>query len=316
MSDLKPFHRFTVFLVLLGSLSCATAAEVITIEKGSRIALVGNGLGSRMMDFGYFETELQRRYPDRQLFIRNLCDEGNTPGFRPHSARNSPWAFPGAEGFHPPLSKATDRWRSGHAGSGKYPSPDDWLRSLKPDIILAFFGYNESFQGREGLDNFKAELTAFVRHTKSEDYNGQSPPQLVLVSPTAFEDLSATRGTPNGKTENANLSLYTGAMKEVARQEGVPFVNLFTATTQWLSEAKEPLTLDGALLTEATYARLAPVLADSAFGKSETSTELAPILAAVREKNWMWSKLYKTRTGFTSTVVGTDRSDRKTIPTN
>ena len=59
-----------------------------------------------MMHFGYFEAEMQQRYAGEQLVIRNMCDEGNTPGFRPHSARPSPWAFPGADQFHPPLSKA------------------------------------------------------------------------------------------------------------------------------------------------------------------------------------------------------------------
>ncbi len=81
-------------LLLIGS----THAE-LTLEKGSRITLVGNGLGSRMMNYGHFETELHLRYPHHQLTIRNLCDEGNTPGFRPHSGRDNPYAFPGAEKF-------------------------------------------------------------------------------------------------------------------------------------------------------------------------------------------------------------------------
>src|SRR3954467_12023625 len=71
----------------------------ITLKKGAHIILVGNNLGSRMMNYDYFETELQLRYPDSFLYVRNMCDGGNTPGFRPHSARNTPWAFPGAEKF-------------------------------------------------------------------------------------------------------------------------------------------------------------------------------------------------------------------------
>ena len=71
----------------------------LSVKKGSHIILVGNNLGSRMMNFGYFETELQLRYPDNSLVVRNMCDGGNTPGFRPHSGRPTPWAFPGAEKF-------------------------------------------------------------------------------------------------------------------------------------------------------------------------------------------------------------------------
>ncbi len=56
-----------------------------------------------MMNFGHFETEIHLRYPDSLLYIRNMCDGGNTPGFRPHSGRLSPWAFPGAEKFQTEL---------------------------------------------------------------------------------------------------------------------------------------------------------------------------------------------------------------------
>ena len=69
------------------------------VKKKARIVLVGNGLGSRMLHFGHFETGLHLSYPDHDLFIRNMCDEGNTPSFRPHSGRKHQLGFPGAEKF-------------------------------------------------------------------------------------------------------------------------------------------------------------------------------------------------------------------------
>ncbi len=81
-------------------------------------------------------------------------------------------------------------------------------------LIIAFFGYNESFQGEKGLENYKAELDAFIKHTLKQKYNGESPPQLAIVSPIAFEDISKKFDLPNGKQENANLTLYTEAMTE------------------------------------------------------------------------------------------------------
>ena len=71
----------------------------VPVRKGEHIVLLGGNLGSRMMNYGHFETEMQVRYPESLLFIRNMCDPGDTPGFRPRSARNTPWAFPGAEKF-------------------------------------------------------------------------------------------------------------------------------------------------------------------------------------------------------------------------
>ena len=113
-------------------------AGPMKLEKNDRVVLLGNGLGSRMMEFGFFESDIHERYPNHNLVIRNMCDEGNTPGFRPHSGRPSPWAFSGAEKFYSPLSKAKDRWGSGHVGVGDYPSPDEWLEQIKPDKIIAF----------------------------------------------------------------------------------------------------------------------------------------------------------------------------------
>ena len=88
-----------VLLFALFALFSCTSGPTLELRKGTRIALVGNNLGSRMMEFGGLETELHLRYPDSTLLIRNLCDPGDTPGFRPRSGTNDPWAFPGAEEF-------------------------------------------------------------------------------------------------------------------------------------------------------------------------------------------------------------------------
>lgn len=284
--------------------SVARATGTLNLAEGARVVLLGNGLGSRMMAFGFFETEMHDRFAGKRLFIRNMCDEGNTPGFRPHSGRPIPWAFPGAESFYPPLSEAKDRWRSGHTGVGDYDSPDEWLARLRPDLVVAFFGFNESFRGSAGLDRYKEELEAFIKHTTAQSYNGINPPQLALVSPIAFEDLSGTHGTPDGTVVNANLALYTAAMEEVALERGIPFVNLFAISQTWYAESDQALTRDGALLTEAGYQKLAPSLAQALFG-AELGTELQgeadlpseALLNAVREKNWLWHKHYKIPNG-------------------
>ena len=279
-------------------LPLSVLAKPLDLPSNSRIVLIGGGLGARMANFDHFETELHSRYPKHQLFIRNMCDEGNTPGFRPHSARKSPWAFPGAEKFRP-LSDARDRWGSGNVGNGFYKSPDEWLATLKPDLIIGFFGYCESFGGPQNLESFKAELTGLIKHTAATTYNGKKPSRFVLVSPTAFQNLSALHGTPNGIEENINLALYTNAMKEVAKKHEVPFVDVFTPTKQWFEKDATPLTRDGALLTSSGYARLAPLLAESLFGKNKPQPDLdtMALRKAISEKSWLWRNYYKIPNG-------------------
>ena len=71
----------------------AGLAQTIEPEQGERIVLMGSGMASRMAKFGHFETELYLSYPDKDLIIRNMADEGNTPGFRPHPGRHYEFHF-------------------------------------------------------------------------------------------------------------------------------------------------------------------------------------------------------------------------------
>ncbi len=254
--------------------------------------LLGNNLGSRMMNSGHFETEMHIRYPDSSLFIRNMSDGGNTPGFRPHSGRVSPWAFPGADSFYTELAQPS-------GSQGHFETPDEWLRRLKADVIIAFFGYNESFRGDAGLALYEAELEAFLRHTQAQHYNENGPPRLALVSPVAFEDLSGHYDLPNGKDENARLQLYTAAMMRVAERTQVRFVDAFSETRRWYRRTREPLTIDGSQLSDAGYARFAPFLADEIFGRPanvEHATRAAT-RSAVLDKNWYWHNDFKMPNG-------------------
>ncbi len=268
-----------------------SSSEPLRLEEEARVTLIGNNLCSRMMNFGHFETEVHLRYPDSRLTIRNMCDAGNTPGFRPHSGRASPWAFPGAEKFQTELAR--DSGSEGH-----FETPDEWLTRLETDVVVAFFGYNESFQGEEGVETYKAELEAFIRHTLSQRYNGEAPPQLALVSPIAFEDLSSMHDLPDGEEENAPLALYTEAMRQAAAKHDVLFVDAFSPSSSWYRSTDEPLTIDGFQLTDAGYARFAAFLADEVFGGSPERTDHRRlVLDAVLEKNWFWHKDFKMPNG-------------------
>ncbi|MFS4456627.1 PVC-type heme-binding CxxCH protein [Maribacter sp. 2304DJ31-5] len=272
--------------------ACESSGKpLVTIERNSNIVLIGNNLGSRMMNYGSFETELYLRFPNDSLTIRNMCDGGDTPGFRPHSSRNSPWAFPGAEKFQTELAR-----NSGSEGVFEY--PDAWLTRLKADVIIAFFGSAESFNGKKGLDSFKNELDAFIQHTKAQKYNGQNNAQLVIVSPIAFQDLSKEYDLPNGETENANLAIYTETMKTVCTKHGIPFINAYEPSLQWYANGTN-LTIDGFQLNEEGYKKLALYLTQEITGNASVKIpkKRDAIKAAVAEKNFYWHNDYKIPNG-------------------
>lgn len=259
--------------------------------NGERLVLVGSGLGERMLYFHHFETELHVRFPDADLVVRNMCRPGDTPAFRPHPARESQWAIPNGAQLRPEFDS--------HFGKGHYPTPDAWLEMEKADTILALFGYNESFDGPEGVGKFRAELDAFVVHTLKQKYNGKSAPRLVLASPIAFEDLSDRVDLPDGREENANLKLYSGVIEEVARKHQLAFIDLFTPSTRWYKDEEGPFSINGFALNDAGYRKLAPMLASGLYGSAETPAEARrqQIHEIVEDKDWFWFNDYQVLNG-------------------
>ena len=242
-----------------------------------------------MMNYGYFETELQLRYPDSMLYIRNMSDAGNTPGFRLHSGRPSPWAFPGADTLQSDPDLLNDPNAQGH-----WPTPEEWLNNHEADIIIALFGYTESFRGEAGLQRYKEELDAFIKHTLSQHYNGSSSPQLAIISPIAFEDRSADYDLPDGKEINQRLEMYTDAMREVSQNNGVLFVDMYRPFGKLYSQNDDPLTIDGLQLNDAGYREFSVRLADAVFGKKKPdNTNRQLVHEAVMEKNWLWFQDFK-----------------------
>ncbi|MBI3837203.1 MAG: HEAT repeat domain-containing protein [Planctomycetia bacterium] len=249
----------------------ADAAEKpkLQLKHSDKIAIIGNTLADRMQHFGNFEALLYSRFPGHELVVRNLGFSGD---------------------------ELTLRLRSANFGS-----PDDHLRINQADVILAFFGYNESFGGEQGLGKFKQDLEEFIKHTLSEKYNGKTAPRLVLFSPIAHENLH-DRNLPDGKENNARLKLYTAAMAEVARANKVPFVDLFSPSLELYRKTSPPLTINGVHLNAFGDRQLALVIDKSLFGEPSPSVrdfaQLEKIRQAVLDKNFTWFERHRTTDGY------------------
>ena len=267
-----------------------SVGQAISLAKNERIVFVGGGLCSRMNIFNEFETELQRRYPDHDLFIRNLGKEGDTPAFRPHPSRVDNFAFPNAKAL------VKEEFQTGK-GKGFYETPDQWITRLKADTIIGFFGYSESFDGLERIDGYKAELRAFIKHTLAQKYNGKSTPKLAIVSPAALEDLSSTKDLPNGEKVNPLLQAYTKAMAEVCKEEGVLFFDAFSTTQGFYDQSERYLTSNGNNLNAYGYKNFSRALANGLFGKAEAKNDYNTIKSSVIEKNRLWVNDYKMPNG-------------------
>jgi len=245
--------------------SLAIAAPV-TFEKGDHVCLVGNALGERLQHHNYWEADLHARLASKELVVRNLC-------------------FPGDE----PLA----RLRSLNFGS-----PDKHLTQSQADVILFFFGYNESFAGEKGLPAFKKSLHTLISDTKTKNYSGDGAPRMVLVSPIAFQD-TGDRNLPSGEVRNKHLAMYTAAMKTVADETGVGFVDLFKPSQALLAASKKRLTYHGGHLNDAGYKALAPLFNNALLGKeAPPAAAFEQIRAAVADKNFHWWHRYRAVNGY------------------
>ncbi len=262
-------RRNAIFAVLAGALlsSAIARADAIEIKPGDHISIIGNTLADRMQHDGWLETYLHARFPDHKLVIRNLGFSGD---------------------------ELTLRLRSADFGT-----PDEWLTKTKADVVFAFFGYNESFAGKAGLAAFERDLGAFVKHTLAQKYNGMSGPRLVLFSPIAME-APAGRDLPDPAATNERLKLYTAAMAEVARADGVAFVDLFTPSPALFEAARGPLTINGVHLNERGNRVIAATIigAICPFPAAVDVAKLEKLRQAVLDKNFYWFNRYRTVDGY------------------
>lgn len=245
---------------------CAFTGPVqaqLELQKGDRVAIIGNTLADLQQHAGWFEALIHQAWPEKEILVRNLGVAADEVDKRVRS-----------EGV---------------------PKPEQWLTEMKADVVLAYFGFNESFQGEAGVPKFRQRLDAFVKETLGSQYNGKRAPKLVLFSPIAHEDLKSQH-FPDGAANNKNIALYTSAIAEVAKANGVLFVDLFGPSQKLYAASSHPLTHNGIHLTEEGDKALAPVQFEGLFQQKPPLADdpaVEKIRQAVLARNKEWHHRYR-----------------------
>ncbi|NQV25579.1 MAG: HEAT repeat domain-containing protein [Rhodopirellula sp.] len=235
----------------------------LDLKKGDRIALIGNTLLDRAQHFGYFEALLHSHFPQHELVVRNLCWSADTVDLQPRPAN--------------------------------FANLDQHLTHEKVDVIMAAFGFNESFAGKDGLADFEKSLATFLTSLKTKAYNGRSAPRVLLISPIANENVAAVNAAD---MNNEQIQLYVAAMKSVAAQQQVGFVDVFRPLQQAMASPGTDLTINGCHLTEQGYATFAEKLFTQGFGVSEADAQKylsnsRPLREAIVDRNRQFARRYR-----------------------
>jgi len=232
-------------------------------KKGDTVAIVGNGLADRMQHDGWTETLIQSAAPGMELKFRNMSLTGDRPNKQPRS-----------KGFTP---------------------LPEYLKQVGADVIIAMFGYNESFDTKP--EDHEKHLTKMIADFRKAMPNGESFPRIVLCSPIGHENLK-DGNLPTGRANNRRLLAITEATRVAADKNGVTFVDLYHPSIQLYGTVKSPLTINGIHLNEDGNRMIGEVLAKALVEEEITaSPSQQPLREAVLDKNWHWHNRYRATDG-------------------
>jgi glucose/arabinose dehydrogenase len=257
-----------------------------TLQPNDHICIIGNTLGERTQYDGWLEAIIQARHSKHELVFRTLAFSGDEIATRLRS-----------KNFGTP-----DEWLSGLANPvGGYEDNRFAGTNTRADVVFAFFGYNESYAGNDGLDAFKKTLADWLTHTNAQKYNGKTAPRVVLFSPIAHEDLG-NPDLPDGKANNQRLEIYTKAMAEVAAAHKATFIDLFTPSLKLYADTTAPLTINGVHLNSDGNKLIAQVIDRALFGDTPKHDEalLGRLREAVADKNFYWFHRYRVTDGYST----------------
>jgi len=239
--------------------ACAPVATTLPLElrRGDHVCLIGNTLFERAALFGDIPATLHAAFPDKELVVRTLAWSADEVALAPRP--------------------------------DNFADLEQHLTFCQADVILAAYGFNESFAGPEGLPAFRDKLAAFLDRLTGHAFNGKTAPRVVLVSPIACENVP---GVAAADLNNPNLAAYTAAMREVATAKRVAFVDVFPATLELLADSATDLTINGCHLSRAGYEAFAGILFRGLFSV-EVPPVTPPLKAAVVDLERQFFRRYR-----------------------
>jgi len=155
-------------------------------EDGDMIAWIGDTFVEREPAYGYLETWLMTRFPNRSIRMRNL-------------------------GWSADVVTCESRARFGSPKDG-FEHLMNTLEVVKPSIVVLQYGANDSQAGAAGLEKFKADYRTLVQ-TIREKFK---PRKIILASPVTPLSFEGPWG--NSESRRKDLALYKEAVTKLAEE--------------------------------------------------------------------------------------------------
>ncbi len=156
----------------------------------------------------------------------------------------------------------------------------DWKAQLDAagaTTVVAQFGQVEAFDGVTRLPEFSSAY-----HRLLDQFAARTP-RLVLVSPMPFEKPVASHA-PDLTKRNVDVQAYANAVRDIAKQRGAVFVDLFTPLSN-RGENAARLTDNGMHLNEEGLREVARIVAQQLGASFSEADDLSKLREAIVEKN-------------------------------
>ncbi len=263
----KNLSLLSIICLLFAPLAAqwVSAAEPFRLKQDDVVAIYGNGLADRMQHDPWVETVLQSQLKGLNVSFRNMSFSGDMVNKRPRN--------------------------KGFTNDGEY------LQHVGPNVVFSFYGYNESFAGPGGAEEYRGELKKLIQRYSELLREQGKDVRFVLFSPIAYEN-TGDPNLPDGVQLNSNLAAYTEATRQAAAETGATFVDLFSPTMQLFQSSSQRYTINGIHLNASGYQKLAEIISSGLLGRSAPADEkTSDLYAAVQDKNWHWHNRYRATDG-------------------
>lgn len=249
LPDVPPQRRF-------GDAPATLPAPIAGYENGKfsigpkeTIIFAGQTNMVRQQQVGELEAQLAVAYADQNPRFRSMAWEGDT---------------------------VYQQWRD--LNFGGWQAQLDWVGAT---AIVAWFGQTEALDGKAKLDEFVAAYGKLI------DEWSKRTKRIVLIAPMRFEmPFNANVGLPPGSegvpnhAVRADVDAYSAAIRKLASDRGFVYVDL--------NFDPHRMTSNGIHLTQQGQELLAYEVCTALGLKVRQPKELAPVRAAVVEKNQLW----------------------------
>lgn len=209
-------RTLSICVFVCASAQTVHAAEPFELKDGDKVVWLGSTLIEREQRYGYWETALTARWPDRNITFRNLGWSGDNV-----------------------YGEARLAFDINNPALGLKRMVDLTLAE-KPTVIFICYGQNESFEGETGLAKFEKGLEKLLDELKP------AKARIVLMTPAPFDQ--------GADKHNRNLGIYCEAIRKISKNRMIALADLnLLLNALWSVTTHQSTTDNGIHLTEKGY---------------------------------------------------------------